>query len=104
MDALDSGDEIECLLTLKNSNAEEIIFDDIVWSASISATERSFARFPVTSTTTVDDANAVLSLQFTVPQCSGDWDISLVVDQTPIGGQRFVLWSFDDVRLSGNGA
>merc|ERR1712154_9856 len=48
--------------------------------------------------------NAVLSLQFTVPQCSGDWDISLIVDQTPIGGQRFVLWSYDEVRLSGSGA
>ena len=45
----------------------------------------------------------MVSLQFTVPRCSGDWDMALVVGQTPISGQRFVLWSLDEVRLSGSG-
>merc|ERR1712110_868309 len=66
------------------------------------AKEVDFAYFPVKSTTTIDDENSTVSVNFTMPNCGGTWDVALIVDQTPIGGDVFELWSLDNLEQCAN--
>ena len=102
IDDLSPGDVVFCELSMLNGNGDQIVFDNLQWATAIMAKEVDFTYFPVKSTTVIDEENGTVSTNFTMPNCGGTWDVSLTVDQTPIGGEVFVLWSLEDLALSVN--
>lgn len=97
---LSAGDVVVCELKMFNENGNETVFDNLQWSTAIMAKEVNFTYFPVKSVTVIDEENGMVLTNFTMPNCRGTWDVALTVDQTPIGGDVFVLWSLEDVSLS----
>jgi len=99
--SLNGGDEVFCSLDVKNNLNASIISDRLGWSISIIAKEASNYYFPHQSVTHVDVENGMINTAFTVPQCKGDWDISLIVNQEPVGGKKIILWNVKNVENGG---
>jgi len=102
IDDLSADDVVFCELSMSNADGDGITFDNLQWATSILAKEVDFKYFPVKSVTVIDEENGTVSTNFTMPNCGGIWDVSLAVDQTPIGGDEFVLWSLENVDLNAN--
>jgi len=98
---LSGGDNILCTVDTKNRNGQSIVFDNLGWSISILATENSNFYFPIQSSTIINTNNGRIRTSFSVPKCNGTkyWDISLIVNQEPIGGNKFILWSKENVEI-----
>lgn len=98
---LSGGEMIECRVNVSNAVEDMIVFDQLGWAISIIATESTYNAYPVASATTVNKEEGIVLTTMTVPQCDGEWSMQFVVDQSPIGGQKHLLWSLGGMMLSG---
>merc|ERR1719242_637175 len=107
--SFNGGDVIVCSLTTKNSQGTSLIFNNLGWSISILATDKSNYYFPIKSSaeiTTAPPRDQKIETSFTFPKCQGTntWDIALAVNQEPIGGDKFTLFNRENIEITNNDA
>eukprot|EP01084_Bolivina_argentea_P257031 432943_1 len=92
---LSGDDEIKCSIYPRNENGKLILYKNMTWAVRFAAVEKENQYFPKQVRVFVDDEKMYTN-KLTVPNCKGNWIISLIWNQHMIDGSQtpIIIWSY----------